>query len=211
MPNQLKRCPFCAEEIQAAAIVCKHWGRELGGPLAPRPTTQGRPRLSFGGFLAICVVFLLAIGAFKSGGSGTTEDSRAAAERAVEDSRAAAERAVEDSRAVAERAVADANKEADCRQDLQCWGDKHLIAAGVWCRDSIEKLAKYQAEWTDRWYEQKFSRFRWADRTKGTLGYTGDKVKFQNGFGAWSPMTYSCEFDPLAAKVLKVDASEGRI
>jgi hypothetical protein len=134
-------------------------------------------------------VFLFAIGAFKSGGSGTTEDPGAAAERAV----------------------ADAKKEAECRQDLQCWGDKHLIAAGVWCRDKIEKLAKYQAEWTDRWYEQKFSRFRWADRTKGTLVYTGDKVKFQNGFGAWSPMTYSCEFDPLEKKILNVNAWEGRI
>ncbi|KAA3643477.1 MAG: hypothetical protein DWQ07_23480 [Chloroflexi bacterium] len=29
MPSNIKQCPYCAEDIKAAAIVCKHCGRQL--------------------------------------------------------------------------------------------------------------------------------------------------------------------------------------
>ena len=36
----MKTCPFCAEQIQDAAIVCKHCGRELKGEEESVPTTS---------------------------------------------------------------------------------------------------------------------------------------------------------------------------
>jgi hypothetical protein len=48
----MKTCPFCAEDIQDAAIVCKHCGREV--PSAPVVATA--PRRSLGSRIGIGVL-----------------------------------------------------------------------------------------------------------------------------------------------------------
>lgn len=95
----------------------------------------------------------------------------------------------------------EAGRDAACRLNLQCWGRKHEVMAALNCQPLIERMAKYTYEWTDGWLESKFPRLTWGNRKSGTLIYMGDKIRFQNGLGAWQNMSYKCEFDPIKETV----------
>lgn len=101
--------------------------------------------------------------------------------------------------------------DATCRKDLQCWGDKHSISAAVYCDDPIESLAKFSVRWTDGMLEPKFSHFRWLNQEQGTVTFIGDKIEFQNGFGAYQGHIYECDLNPSNNQVLDVRARPGRL
>lgn len=101
--------------------------------------------------------------------------------------------------------------ETECIKTLQCWGEKHAISAGAYCQRPIEKLAKYSFEWLDGAFTPRFSYYRWKDQPNGYVTYIGDKIKLQNGFGAWSNYTYECDFNPATNTVIDVRIGQGTL
>ena len=105
-----------------------------------------------------------------------------------------------------------ANQAQPCsKDDLQCLGDKGTAAAGIYCKNPIERLATHIVKWTAGTDEMKFSRFRWTDEPGGSITYIGDKAAFQNDVGAYTPIIYQCDLASDGKTVLSVGATAGRL
>jgi hypothetical protein len=118
--------------------------------------------------------------------------------------------------AVAQREADDlgvkkAEEEAKCAADVRCVGEKKMIEASFRCAPLMERLAQNSFEWTDRWYEPKLSHYRWADQNHQVVTYSRDKIKYQNGFGAWVLSKYECDYNVALGAAIDVRASPGRL
>ncbi len=78
------------------------------------------------------------------------------------------------------------------------------------CQTPVERLAKYRFEWTDKWYEPKFSRYRWKNSKHDAVVVSGDKIRYQNGFGAMQYHIYECHIRVKDEKIIYLTARPGR-
>lgn len=101
--------------------------------------------------------------------------------------------------------------DAACKAELKCWAEKSIVDAGIDCKRHIEKLSPYSSRWSTEKSFERFSRYGWLNKEKATLTFVGDKIEFQNGFGAFQPHVYECNYDPISKAVVDVRAWPGRL
>jgi hypothetical protein len=75
----VKKCPYCAEEIQDAAVVCKHCGRDLKGGASQVQLVQPKKRTSLVAWG--CLIFLVVIVGLCVAARSSLDTAREAARR----------------------------------------------------------------------------------------------------------------------------------
>ncbi len=97
------------------------------------------------------------------------------------------------------------SKDEQCLREPGCAADNDdwLFDAGYDCGRQIENLAAYDYDWINSRVDRRFDQLMVQSDQKSIL-YLGDYVRFQNGFGAWQRMSYSCKYDPINQRVLDV-------
>lgn len=185
----LIKCSECEAQISDKATSCP----SCGAPVAKKKKSKA------GKIVLWTIVLIVAIGWLGPKSETDTPTSTADSKTA----KASAEPAPKPEKIEAK---------AGCEKgDLQCWGEKNVVAAGVRCKRPIERFAKYDFKWTDGFLEPKMSHYRWSDIDANIVTYIGDKVQFQNGFGAFITMIYECDMSPDGETVLDVRIREGRL
>lgn len=85
--------------------------------------------------------------------------------------------------------------------------EKYDVSAVMACArgadDYLRSVAKYDFKWDELgWLEVKFDRYLNRLKGPGILTMVSDKLKLQNGFGAYVRVQLLCDFDTEKSKVV---------
>ncbi len=88
-----------------------------------------------------------------------------------------------------------------CLMDFDCLANNRewIRSAERACAEAVERQAPWDYEWTNSWPSSKFHTV--AAGGAQSFRMIGDRVRFQNGFGAWRHMEYTCWYQPLRDRV----------
>lgn len=87
----------------------------------------------------------------------------------------------------------------------------YYTSVSVACPPMIEHMAKYDFKWTDGWFDFKFQPRPLRTRDPDVVSYYGDKLKLQNGFGAWMNVIYYCDVNTKTGMIVNVRVKQGRL
>jgi hypothetical protein len=101
-----------------------------------------------------------------------------------------------------QRSLIQAAQNANCLADLNCSSSRFKQSAEQQCGSILEDKARTAAKWdyqigsgSGSQYAGLLDRAAWVNEQKDIIGYYGNQVKFQNGFGAWMRINYECIFN----------------
>lgn len=105
---------------------------------------------------------------------------------------------------VSSRSTVPAINDAQCRQQISCWGERHYTQASVYCESATERQTTNEVKWTHRW-ESNFTFPIWVDPSAGIIGLNSRQVAIKNTFGSWVPVEVSCFYNPSTERVTRVN------
>lgn len=104
-------------------------------------------------------------------------------------------------------ALAKRAEQARCDADDACFSKPYEAEARQQCKPVIEAYARYDHEWTDGFGGPSTFFSAYVDRNAGTIRFTGNQLKLQNGFGAWRRYRYECLFDYRKNRVVTAEVN----
>jgi hypothetical protein len=96
-----------------------------------------------------------------------------------------------------------------CEANIKCIARKFDVTGPARCHVAtnvrVDSIAKHEYRWVDSMFQPDFQSMQLGG--SGTITYTGDKLEFQNGFGAWNRAKYRCDYNYMTDTADNIEIS----